>query len=90
MIEILRCDTCEREAHNLALENKTCDWRLPSGRHCKGKLVKQELEQVLDDVDPHLICDRCGRRADLMTLVGKVCDFRLFTGEHCRGTLVEA
>lgn len=88
MIEILRCDKCSREAHNLAMENKLCDFRQPNGNHCQGKLVKQILEPVLDE--PHLVCDKCGRRADLLTLKGKTCDFRLFNGQHCSGTLIEA
>jgi len=88
MIEILRCDTCNREAHNLLMENKSCNSRLPNGRICEGKLIKQVLEPVKDD--PYLVCDTCGRRADLLSLKGRVCDIRLFSGHHCSGTLVEA
>jgi hypothetical protein len=88
MNEILKCNDCGREAHNLAMENKTCSFRLISGQTCQGTLIKQILEPVPED--PYLVCDTCGRRADLMSLKRKTCGFRLFNGEHCRGTLNEA
>jgi hypothetical protein len=88
MTEILICNKCEREAHKMELENKTCDFRLFNGRHCDGTLIRQEVEEEKDE--PHLICDTCGRRADLMTLEGHACSWRLPSGKSCTGRLLKA
>ena len=83
-VAILRCDSCERIAHNLSMEGQTCNWRFPSGDHCTGTLAQAELERVLD---PHLECDDCGRRADKMDMEGQTCNWRLIDGRKCEGIL---
>lgn len=83
-VPILKCDECERIAHNLAMSGQTCNWRFPDGKHCTGTLVSSELERVLD---PHLECNTCERRADKMDMEGQTCNWRLFDGTHCDGTL---
>jgi hypothetical protein len=83
-IAVLKCDECERLAHNMAMEDHVCDWRFFDGRHCKGILRSSTLERVLD---PHLECTECERRADKMNMEGKVCQWRLPDGRHCDGIL---
>ncbi len=83
-IPILKCDTCERVAHNLTMNGQSCNWRLVDGRHCRGTLVPSVLERVLD---PHLECDTCERRADKMDLEGETCNWRQPDGKYCEGVL---
>jgi hypothetical protein len=84
MIEILKCNVCDRIAHNLDMNGRVCDWRFFDGRHCQGTLRPSTLERVKD---PHLECDTCERRADKMDMEGLVCDWRLPDGKHCQGIL---
>lgn len=84
MEKILKCEDCEREAHDLSFEGRTCDKRMLNGSHCGGKLRLVVVEEV---PDPHLECDSCQRRADKMSMEGKACNFLLPNHHHCTGTL---
>ena len=83
-VQVLKCDQCERLAHNMSMENFTCNWRFGDGRKCTGTLVQSVLERVLD---PRLECNECGRRADNMAIKDTTCNWRFSNGDHCEGTL---
>ncbi len=88
MEQILKCDLCERVAHNPSFKDKTCDVRLMDGRHCRGTLRLTEVEVA--DLEPHLICNDCGRRADKMDMEGKYCNWLLPDRHLCAGILMKA